>query len=172
MTSSRVLDDGNTLNTVQYSDVGIILRVTPFITSNDSVEMIVAPEISTLTERGVPISDTATSPVIAKRSAETVVVTPNGETVVIGGLMESQQTENVRKIPILGDIPLLGLAFKRTVKEEIKKELLIFLTPGSHLAFGVSRASFAGHLLGSLVGILPQMLLWVLGGELVRPGSP
>jgi type II secretory pathway component GspD/PulD (secretin) len=129
ITSSRILEDGQVLNTVQYSDVGIILRVTPFITSNNNVEMIVAPEISTLTERGVPISSTAESPVIAKRSAETVVVTPNGQTVVIGGLMESETTDLVRKIPLLGDIPLLGALFRRTIQEEVQRELLIFLTP-------------------------------------------
>ena len=53
----------------------------------------------------MPISNTVSAPVIAKRSAETVVVTPNGQTVVIGGLMETQQIENVQKIPLLGDIP-------------------------------------------------------------------
>jgi type II secretory pathway component GspD/PulD (secretin) len=67
--------------------------------------------------------------VIAKRSAETVVVTPNGATVVIGGLMEKQRTESVRKVPILGDIPLIGMAFRRTIKDDTKRELLIFLTP-------------------------------------------
>ena len=62
-------------------------------------------------------------------NAETVVVTPNGQTVVIGGLMETQRVESVRKVPILGDIPLIGLAFKRTIKDDVKRELLIFLTP-------------------------------------------
>jgi general secretion pathway protein D len=91
--------------------------------------MIVAPEISTLTDKTVAISDKASSPVIAKRSAETVVVTPNAKTVVIGGLMETQKIESIRKVPILGDIPVLGFPFKRTVKSDVKKELMIFLTP-------------------------------------------
>ncbi|MDB6152648.1 MAG: gspD 1 [Chthoniobacteraceae bacterium] len=129
VTNSRVTSDGQTINTIQYDNVGIILRVTPFITSEGTVEMIVAPEISTLTSQTVPISNTASAPVIAKRSAETVVVTPNAQTVVIGGLMETQKTEAVRKIPILGDIPILGLPFKRTVKDSVKRELMIFLTP-------------------------------------------
>jgi general secretion pathway protein D len=129
ITNSRITDAGQTINTIQYAEIGIILRVTPFITSQDMVEMIVAPEISTLTDRTIPISETVNSPVIAKRSAETVVVTPNGKTVVIGGLMETQKTEAIRKVPILGDIPLLKLAFRRTIRDETKKELLIFLTP-------------------------------------------
>jgi general secretion pathway protein D len=129
ITNSRITDNGQTINTVQYDNVGIILRVTPFITSEGTVEMIVAPEISTLTDKTVAISDKASSPVIAKRAAETVVVTPNAKTVVIGGLMETQKIESIRKVPILGDIPVLGFPFKRTVKSDVKKELMIFLTP-------------------------------------------
>lgn len=129
VTNSRITDDGQTINTIQYDNVGIILRVTPFITSEGTVEMIVAPEISTLTDQTVPISNNASAPVIAKRSAETVVVTPNAQTVVIGGLMETQRTESIRKIPLLGDIPVLGFPFRRTIKSDVKKELLIFLTP-------------------------------------------
>jgi general secretion pathway protein D len=129
VTNSRVTDAGQTINTISYENVGIILRVTPFITSEGMVEMIVAPEISTLTDQTVPISNTVSAPVIAKRSAETVVMTPNASTVVIGGLMETQRTETIRKIPLLGDIPLLGLPFRRTIKADVKRELLIFLTP-------------------------------------------
>jgi len=129
ITNSRITDTGETINTIQYDNVGIILRVTPFITSEGSVEMIVAPEISTLTDQTVPISNNASAPVIAKRSAETVVVTPNAQTVVIGGLMETQHTETITKIPLLGDIPYLGAAFRHTVKSDVKKELLMFLTP-------------------------------------------
>jgi general secretion pathway protein D len=129
VTNSRITDNGQTINTVTYDNVGIILRVTPFITSEGTVEMIVAPEISSLTDQTVPISNTVSAPVIAKRSAETVVVTPNAKTVVIGGLMETQRVESIQKVPLLGDIPLLGVAFRRTIKSDVKRELLIFLTP-------------------------------------------
>jgi general secretion pathway protein D len=129
VTNSQITNLGQTINTITYDNVGVILRVTPFITSEGTVEMIVAPEISTLTDQTVPISNTASAPVIAKRSAETVVVTPNGRTVVIGGLMQTQKTESIRKIPLLGDIPWVGAAFRRTIKGDEKKELLIFLTP-------------------------------------------
>jgi general secretion pathway protein D len=129
ITNSQITDTGQTINTVQYQDVGIILKVTPFITSDDLVEMIVAPEISTLSDQTIPISSTVNSPVINKRSAETVVLTPNNKTVIIGGLMDNKKTESIQKIPILGDIPLLGNLFRRTVKSSDKTELLIFLTP-------------------------------------------
>ena len=58
-----------------------------------------------------------------------MVVTPNATTVVIGGLMQKEITTSIDKVPILGDIPLLGRAFRHTVKAETRSELLIFLTP-------------------------------------------
>ena len=127
--NSRITNDGQTINTIEYDDIGIILNVTPHITSHKLVEMEVIPEISTLTGETVPISEQINAPVIAKRSAETRVVVEDGMTVVIGGMMEDHDTESVRKIPILGDIPILGAAFRRTIKEKSKTELLIFLTP-------------------------------------------
>lgn len=130
ITNSRVSDTTNTtINTVQYQDIGIILRVTPFITAEGLVEMIVSPEISSLSATTVPISNTVSSPVIDKRSADTVVVTPSDKTVVIGGLISTQTTDRDSKVPILGDIPILGYAFKRKQKSDVKTELLIFLTP-------------------------------------------
>jgi len=129
ITASSLTSDGQTNNTIRYDNVGIILRVTPFITSEGTVEMIVAPEISNLTDQTVPIGNNTFAPVIAKRSAETVVVTPHAQTVVIGGLMETQKTSTIQKIPLLGDIPFLGAAFRRTTTADVKRELLIFLTP-------------------------------------------
>jgi general secretion pathway protein D len=129
VTNSQITTTGQVNNTIQYSDVGIILRVTPFITSDRTVEMIVAPEISSISSQTVQISSTVSSPVIDKRSAETVVVTPDATTVVIGGMMQKQKTSTIQKIPILGDIPVVGAAFRHTVLSDVKTELLIFLTP-------------------------------------------
>ena len=64
-----------------------------------------------------------------RRSAETRVMVQSGRTVVIGGLMEDQETREVRKVPLLGDIPVVGALFRRTIIEKSKTELLIFLTP-------------------------------------------
>lgn len=129
ITSVRYDNFGNAINSVSYEDVGIILKVTPFISNDGLVEMIVAPEISSLTDQTVTIAAGVAVPVIAKRSADTVVVTPNGQPVIIGGLMQNNKTESESKIPILGDIPLLGNLFKRKIKNNAKTELLIFLTP-------------------------------------------
>jgi type II secretion system protein D len=127
---------GNSHNAISYTSVGVILKVTPFITEDGLVEMIVSPQISQLDSGpGIPISanangsGTINAPIIDIRSADTVAVTPDGQTVVIGGLMQTTKTETVTKIPLLGDIPLLGNLFKRTQKDDTKTELIIFLTP-------------------------------------------
>jgi len=129
ITGSRYTDEGDTINTIEYQNIGIILRVTPFITQEGLVELILAPEISSFTDESVPLTNNVDTPVFAIRSADTVVRTPNGQTVVIGGMMEDSNLETVTKVPLLGDIPLLGLAFRRKVKNMSKTELLIFLTP-------------------------------------------
>jgi len=136
ITATRFDTLGNQINTVSYQNVGIILQVTPFITSDGSVEMIVQPQTSELEQdrtKWVPISSGAggsiSAPVINQRSADTVVVVPDGQTVIIGGLMERSKAQSDSKIPILGDIPLLGALFKHRQKADVKTELMIFLTP-------------------------------------------
>lgn len=139
ITNVRYDNFGNQINAVSYTSVGIILRVTPYITSDGMVEMIVSPEISNLSDETVPIAAGVNAPVINSRSADTVVVTPDGQTVIIGGLMSNNKIETDSKVPFLGDIPLLGNLFKRRAQAGTKTELLIFLTPHivkapSHLA--------------------------------------
>jgi general secretion pathway protein D len=129
VTNTRFDNFGNQINSVEYQSVGIILRVTPFITDDGLVEMIVAPEISNLSDQTVAVSAGFNAPVINTRSADTVVVTPDGQTVVIGGLMQKQQTESQGKIPFLGDIPGLGALFRNKNNSGSVTELLIFLTP-------------------------------------------
>ena len=127
--NSRTTETGQTVNTIEYEDVGIILKVTPHVNPMGLVNLEVAPEISTVTDTTVPISETVNATVYAKRSAQTKVAILNGQTIVIGGLMEDRIIDAVRKVPGLGDIPLLGALFRHTTKRTVKTELLIFLTP-------------------------------------------
>ena len=129
ITNTRFDAVNGQVNTVTYQDIGIILRVTPFISSDGMVEMIIQPEISSVSDKTVNISQGVNAAVIDKRSADTVVVTPDGQTIAIGGLIGTTKINQDRKIPLLGDIPLLGAVFKRQVKTDSKTELLIFLTP-------------------------------------------
>ena len=98
----------DTINTPQYVPVGILLDVVPHINPDGLVILDVAPEISALTGQTVPISETVSSPVFAKRSAQSRVGVQNGQTIVIGGLMEDKKTQTVDKVPFLGDIPFIG----------------------------------------------------------------
>jgi general secretion pathway protein D len=127
--NTRMTETGQTINTIEYEDIGIILKVTPHINPEGLVIMDVAPEISTRTGTTVPISETVNAEVFAKRSASTRVAINNGQTIVIGGLMEDQHRDSIRKVPILGDIPHVGKLFQRSIKTKVKTELLIFLTP-------------------------------------------
>jgi general secretion pathway protein D len=126
---------GNSHNAITYTSVGVILQVTPFITKDGMIEMIVAPQISRIDPTlSIPISASANgttinAPVIDIRSANTVVNTPDGLPVIIGGLIQDTKTETITKIPLLGDIPLLGNLFQRKQKDDAKSELIIFLTP-------------------------------------------
>ena len=120
---------GTPISAISYQSVGIILKVTPFINSEGMVEMIVSPQISELSDQTVALSAGVTAPVINMRSADTVVVTPDGQPVIIGGLMQKSKIQTDSKIPFLGDIPLLGYLFKHKVKHDSKTELIIFLTP-------------------------------------------
>jgi len=130
ITAVRYDTFGNAINSISYQAVGIILKVTPFITSDGLVQMIVQPSTSSIDPAtSIPISAGVNAPVIDVRSADTVVITPDGQTVVIGGLMRNDSGEVVTKIPLLGDIPLLGNLFKHKVTSDAKTELLIFLTP-------------------------------------------
>jgi general secretion pathway protein D len=124
---------GNEHSSITYQNVGVILQVTPFITSDNMVEMILAPQISSVASQSTQISSgtngSFSTPYINIESANTVVVTPNGQTVAIGGLMQDNKTTTDSKIPLLGDIPGLGLLFHHKVKAVTKTELIIFLTP-------------------------------------------
>ena len=122
-----------------YQDVGIILDVTPFIGNNSLIEMILQPRITSVDQStpgqliaaaGGALGNTPIyAPNINTRSANTVVITPDGQPVIIGGLIGSANSANESRVPLLGSIPILGNLFKYTSKAGQKNELLIFLTP-------------------------------------------
>jgi type II secretory pathway component GspD/PulD (secretin) len=116
---------GVSQESVTFVDVGIILNVTPTINANERIRLNVKPEVSSV--KGVSIP--GAPPQITTRTAETEVLIRDGETLVIGGLIDDQTIETERKVPLLGDIPVLGVFFRSTGDTKIRKELLIFLTP-------------------------------------------
>ncbi len=149
ITNTRTTETGQTINTIQYEDIGIILEVTPHMNPEGLVIMDVYPEISAITGDTVPISETVQAAVFAKRSAQTRIAIRDGQTIVIGGLIEDRKTDTVRQVPILGRIPLLGALFRRTISTKEKTELLIFLTPHVAQEAGLLEAMSADELDGA-----------------------
>jgi general secretion pathway protein D len=154
VTNTQTTDTGNIINTVNYADVGLIVDVMPHINTEGLVIMDVAPEIDSLTSTTVQISAGVTAPVFDRRSAQSHIAIKDGQTVVIGGLMQDRKTSTIDKIPILGDLPFVGQAFKRTQDDKQKTELLIFLTPHVALQPGMLKEMSNSELRGTK--LVPQ----------------
>jgi general secretion pathway protein D len=129
VTGSVTDAQGGVTNSVNYAQVGVLLDVIPHINPDGMVILDVAPEVSALLDSRIQISTDVSAPVFSTRSAQTRVAVENGQTVVIGGLMQDQKQSTVSKVPILGDIPWIGPLFQSRHENKSKTELLIFLTP-------------------------------------------
>ncbi|MBZ0220486.1 MAG: type II secretion system secretin GspD [Candidatus Methylomirabilis sp.] len=114
------------IQSIERKDVGIKLRIKPKISEGNFVKLDIYQEISAISPTTVAgASDLITT----KRSAQTSVVAKNNQTVVIGGLIQSRKTNSTVKVPLLGDIPLLGWLFKFKRDQDQKTNLLVFITP-------------------------------------------
>ncbi len=129
VTNSQINDNGNVVNTIEYEDVGILLNVVARISDDGFVNMDINPEISSLSDSSVQVSEAVNAPIINNRSAETKVTVQDGQTIVVGGLITSSDNHREDKVPILGDIPVLGELFKSSTHKKVRTELLIILTP-------------------------------------------
>ena len=128
VTGSSQTTGGLTTRTITRQDVGVTLELTPQVMAGDRVRLDIRQEISTVTETAESIL-IEIGPTTNKREAMTSVIVENHQTVVIGGLIRDDISISERKIPILGDIPLLGWLFRFQTKGFVKTNLLIFLTP-------------------------------------------
>ncbi|MFO0944698.1 MAG: secretin N-terminal domain-containing protein [Planctomycetota bacterium] len=135
VTASQTTVQGSVVNSVEFRDVGIILQVTPRISPDGVVVMRVDPTVSSLDPSGgIPISSggnnaAVLAPIINTTRAQTTVSAQDSQTVVIGGLISKSKTAEERKLPIIGDWPVVGWAFKYQSSVSFKRELLIILTP-------------------------------------------
>ncbi len=117
-----------TSESVNFIEVGVKLYVTPTIHNDGFITMQIKPEVSSVTST-VKTSNNNTIPVVETSQAETTVIIRDGSTIVIGGLIKDEKIKSTRKIPGLGDIPLLGSVFRSQDDTKTKTELVIFLTP-------------------------------------------
>ncbi len=117
-----------TAESVNFIEVGVKLYVTPTIHKDDFITMKIKPEVNSVT-RNIKTSTNNTIPVVETSEAETTVTVKDGVTIVIGGLIKDEKIESVKKIPLLGDLPLIGIVFRSEDKLIRKTEWVIFLTP-------------------------------------------
>ena len=120
---------GTGMVAIQYKPYGIGLTVSPTVLSNDRIVLKVAPEASELDYSNTVTLNSATVPSISTRRADTTVELGDGESFVIGGLVSRTTSTNTDKVPLLGDIPILGVLFKRMEYSQKEKELAIVVTP-------------------------------------------
>jgi general secretion pathway protein D len=126
-TAANLLNSGSLSSlTSSYSrqDVGITLAITPHINDDNQVRLEVDLEISE-----VKAIDPKSGPTISKQNAKTTSVVSDQQTFVLGGLITDNEVETTTKVPVLGDIPLLGMLFRNKISKTKKRNLLIFLTP-------------------------------------------
>jgi general secretion pathway protein D len=124
--TTLVGSSGSPQTSVERKDIGINLKIKPQISEGDYIRMDINQEISAVKDT---VTEGAIDLVTTKRSAKTSVVVKDNETVVIGGLIQDKESETVIKVPLLGDIPLLGWLFKTKKKTRNKTNLVILLTP-------------------------------------------
>lgn len=116
-------DNKNPYNTVERKKVGIMLKVTPQINEGNAVQLVIEQEVSKVE------GQTNLDVVFGERKLKTTVLADDGELIVLGGLIDDQAGESVAKVPLLGDIPLLGHLFKSTANKKEKRNLMVFIRP-------------------------------------------
>ena len=116
---------GRVVPVFEYRDVGIILKFTPNITSDGTINLEMRPEISSL---GAEPTD-ALLPVIQTRELESHISLRDGQTFAIGGLLQDDFSEQVRSVPLLSDLPILGELFKSRNEDRDRTEVIIYITP-------------------------------------------
>ena len=119
-----VIDGPDNTRTLEFLESGINLRVTPRISEDEYITILVEPEVSTFIWR--PDTD---YPQIRTREAETTVRVKNGQPFVLGGLIQEQENESIRRIPFLSQLPVLGKLFQWKESTKLQTEMTIFLIP-------------------------------------------
>jgi general secretion pathway protein D len=123
--NTQVSQLGGQNTAFKYKDVGVVLEVTPHINTSGDVELKIHAEASTV----VPGQTVLGGAVFDSRAFKTDLTAKNGQTLVLGGIIQKQESETLRKTPILGDIPVVGWLFKKKDKSNQDVELMVFLRP-------------------------------------------
>lgn len=127
VTSAPGASGAQAASTVAFKDVLLELKVTPTITQDGRVYLTIAIKKDDIS--GFVLTSAGNVPQITKREINTAVLVENAQTVVIGGVYEFRNRDDVKKVPFLGDLPFLGTFFRNKGKQDRKAELLVFITP-------------------------------------------
>lgn len=123
----RTITAGSTTETVKFKNVGVKLVVTPHVAGNNMLRLKIAPEFSVLVTRVTVASSNV--PVVDTRKVNTIALVRDGQAVVLGGLRKKETSMQVNKVPLLGDIPVLGNLFRFEGESTSNAELVVFITP-------------------------------------------
>ena len=115
--------------TIQYKEFGIRLRFTPIVTANGTIKMDLHQEVSTIDASNAITIGGFFIPALSTRRAETNVELRGGETFMVAGLLDNREVQQLQKMPVIGDIPILGLLFKSRKDSKSNTELVMFVTP-------------------------------------------
>ncbi len=129
-TEASQTSEGGSLTSIQFKEVGVELQVTPHITRDGMIRLHIIPEFGVVAEAGETLENgIQTVPTIDTRKVDTKALVKDGQTVVLGGLRKRQVSQDISKIPLLGDVPILGTLFTEVSEEVETNELIIFITP-------------------------------------------
>jgi pilus assembly protein CpaC len=157
---------GAAIVTIQYKPFGVALNFTPTVLSSGKISMLVAPEVSDLDfSQALAISGYLV-PSLTTRRVSTTVELADGQSFAIAGLLKDEVREDVRKFPLLGDIPILGALFRSTSFQRNETELIIIVTP--HL---VKPVDMARQTLPTDAFVVPNDFEWYLLGTLEGTGK-
>jgi pilus assembly protein CpaC len=157
---------------IEYKPYGVGLTLTPTVLSPDRIALKVAPEASALDFTNAITIDSVSVPAITTRRADTTVELGDGESFVIGGLIDRQTVSNVSKVPLLGDLPIIGAFFKNMSYSQNDEELVIIVTPHlvSPIAKGAALPSTPGELSEQRDGPVWRALLGGVASPDAAPG--
>jgi pilus assembly protein CpaC len=127
----RALNRDTILVDVDFKQTGVSLGVTPYVLGRETVQLVVAPSISSVTgfTTASGSGGSFSNPIISTRNATTVVNVQNGSSFILGGLITKQKIEDVSKTPILGDIPLIGALFRTKRTRSADTQIVFIITP-------------------------------------------
>jgi len=121
--------DRDYIQNIERLDVGIKLKLTPHVNPDGEIQLDLNPSVESVVSDASSSSSAAYTPTISKSEVSTTITVPDRACVVISGLIREEKGKSVSKVPILGDIPLLGWLFRTTTESTTRKNLLIFVTP-------------------------------------------